>query len=28
VPVTDPVNRIVTTVTGALTHLKSFKRWQ
>lgn len=28
VPVTDPVNRIVTTVTGSLTHLKSFKRWQ
>ena len=28
VPVTDPVNRIVTTVTGALSHLKSFKRWQ
>jgi gluconokinase len=28
VPVTDPVNRIVTTVTGALGHLKSFKRWQ
>ena len=28
VPVTDPVNRIVTTVTGALAHLKSFKRWQ
>ena len=28
VPVTDPVNRIVTTVTGSLNHLKSFKRWQ
>jgi gluconokinase len=28
VPVTDPVNRIVTTVTSTLTHLKSFKRWQ
>jgi len=28
VPVTDPVNRIVTTVTGQLDHLKSFKRWQ
>jgi carbohydrate kinase (thermoresistant glucokinase family) len=28
VPVTDPVNRIVTTVTGSLSHLKSFKRWQ
>jgi gluconokinase len=28
VPVTDPVNRIVTTVTASLDHLKSFKRWQ
>lgn len=28
VPVTDPVNRIVTTVTAALPHHKSFKRWQ
>jgi gluconokinase len=28
VPVTAPVNRIVTTVTGSLDHLKSFKRWQ
>jgi gluconate kinase len=28
VPVTDPVNRIVTTVTRSLDHLKSFKRWQ
>lgn len=28
VPVTDPVNRIVTMVTGSLGHLKSFKRWQ
>lgn len=28
VPVTDPVNRIVTTVTASLSHLKSFKRWQ
>lgn len=28
VPVTGPVNRIVTTVTGSLGHLKSFKRWQ
>lgn len=28
VPVTDPVNRIVTTVTTALPQHKSFKRWQ
>ncbi|SFV31010.1 gluconokinase [Devosia crocina] len=28
VPVTDAVNRIVTTVTASLSHLKSFKRWQ
>ena len=28
VPVTDPVNRIVTMVTRSLDHLKSFKRWQ
>ncbi len=28
VPVPDPVNRIVTTVTRSLDHLKSFKRWQ
>jgi gluconokinase len=28
VPVTDPVNRIVATVTASLDHLKSFKRWQ
>jgi len=28
VPVTDPVNRIVTSVTSTLEHLKSFKRWQ
>lgn len=28
VPVTDSVDKIVRTVTGALDHLKSFKRWQ
>lgn len=28
VPVTDRVDKIVRTVTGALEHLKSFKRWQ
>jgi carbohydrate kinase, thermoresistant glucokinase family len=28
VPVTDPVNRIVTTVSAALPQHKSFKRWQ
>lgn len=28
VPVTDSVDKIVRTVTGALGHLKSFKRWQ
>ncbi len=28
VPVTDPINRIVTTVTAALPQHKSFKRWQ
>ena len=28
VPVTDSVDRIVRTVTGALDHLKTFKRWQ
>lgn len=27
-PVTDPVNRIVTKVAEALPHIKSFKRWQ
>ncbi|MCP8883409.1 gluconokinase [Devosia sp. XJ19-1] len=28
VPVTDSVDKIVRTVTGALNHLKTFKRWQ
>ena len=28
VPVTDSVDKIVRTVTGALDHLKTFKRWQ
>jgi gluconokinase len=28
VPVTDSVDRIVRTVTGSLTHLRTFKRWQ
>src|SRR5690606_7369940 len=28
VPVTDSVDKIVRTVTGSLTHLKTFKRWQ
>ncbi|MHA6297872.1 gluconokinase [Devosia sp. CAU 1758] len=28
VPVTDSVDKIVRTVTGALDHLKKFKRWQ
>jgi len=28
VPVTDSVDKIVRTITGALEHLKRFKRWQ
>jgi gluconokinase len=28
VPVTDPVDKIVRTVTGTLDHLKTFRRWQ
>jgi gluconokinase len=28
VPVTDPVDKIVRTVTGTLEHLKTFRRWQ